>query len=215
MGTDEGLNCLGRKGLFTLSQNEGLGFGAAQGMAEVTPGIVWVGKPNDGLYRWDGRGFNRLFAAGLSPRDSRVTALLVAHNGFCWVATTNSLLLYKDPVAAADEVQTIQSAPKNIISLAEDQDGALWTGTRDGKIWQLREGRWLEPAGFSQTNPITAFVPQADGTLWIGTDGDGLYQLANGSFRHWTARTVCSATPSGHFISTGKARFGLEPPITA
>ncbi len=184
VGTDEGLNCLGRKGLFTLSQDEGLGFGAAQGMAEVTPGIVWVGKPNDGLYRWDGRGFNRLFAAGLSPRDSRVTALLVAHNGFCWVATTNSLLLYKDPVAAADEVQTIKSAPKNIISLAEDQDGALWTGTRDGKIWQLREGRWLEPAGFSQTNPVTAIVPQADGTLWIGTDGDGLYRLANGSFRH-------------------------------
>jgi ligand-binding sensor domain-containing protein/signal transduction histidine kinase len=184
VGTDEGLNCLGRKGLFTLSQGEGLGFGAAQGLAEVSPGIVWVGKPNDGLYRWDGRGFNRLFAAGLLPHDSRVTALLVTHNGFCWVATTNSLLLYKDPVAAADEVQAIRSVPKNIISLAEDRDGALWAGTRDGKIWQLREGQWLEPAGFSQSNAVTAIVPQADGAFWIGTDGDGLYRLANGSFRH-------------------------------
>src|SRR4029077_15737778 len=55
VGTDAGLNRLQRRNLFTLSQGEGLGFGAAQGLAEVTPGVVWVGKPNDGLYRWNGK----------------------------------------------------------------------------------------------------------------------------------------------------------------
>ena len=151
VGTDAGLNRLNRRSLFTLSQSEGLGFGAAQGLAEVAPGVVWVGKPSDGLYRWDGKSFSRLAAAGLSPHDSQITALLVTRDGFCWVATTNSLLLYKDPIAAADEVEAIKSAPPNIISLAEDREGALWTGTREGKIWQLHE---RQMAGAGEFPPV-------------------------------------------------------------
>ena len=183
-GTDGGLNRLRRKSLFALSQSEGLGIGAAQGLAEVTPGVIWVGKPNDGLYRWDGKSFNRLSTASLSPHDSQITALLVTRDGFCWVATTNHLLLYKDPIAAADEVQVIPSAKPNIISLAEDRNGALWTGTRDGKLWQLRENQWLSPANFSQTNAVVAIVPAADDSMWIGTAGGGLYRLANGHVDH-------------------------------
>jgi ligand-binding sensor domain-containing protein/signal transduction histidine kinase len=184
VGTDAGLNRLRRKILFALGQSEGLGFGAAQGLAEVSPGVVWVGKPNDGLYRWDGKSFSRLSAAGLSPHDSQITVLLVTRDGFCWVATTNSLLLYKDPIAAADEVKVIKSAPPYIISLAEDREGVLWAGTREGKMWQLHKNNWLEPANFSQTNAITAIVPEADGTIWVGTDGNGLYRFINGSFHH-------------------------------
>jgi ligand-binding sensor domain-containing protein/signal transduction histidine kinase len=184
VGTDAGLNRLRRKSLFTLSQSEGLGFGAAQGLAEVTPGVVWVGKPTDGLYRWDGKSFSRLSAAGLSPHDSQITALLVTRDGFCWVATTNSLLLYKDPIGAADEVKVIKPAKPNITSLAEDREGALWIGTRDGKIWQLYEDKWLGQTNFSQTNAITAIVPDTDGSMWVGTDGNGLYRLINGSFQH-------------------------------
>ena len=184
VGTDVGLNRLRRKSLFALGQSQGLGFGAAQGMAEVAPGIVWVGKPGDGLYRWDGKSFNRLFATGLSPHDSQVTALLVTRDGFCWVATTNSLLLYKDPIAAADEVSVIPSAPTNVISLAEDHDGALWLGTREGKIWRLQKAGWLAVTNLPVTNAITAIVPDTDGSIWFGTAGDGIYRLQNGSFHH-------------------------------
>ncbi len=184
VGTDAGLNRLRRRSLFTLSQSEGLGFGAAQGLAEVTPGVVWVGKPNDGLYRWNGKSFSRLSADGLAPHDSQITALLVTRDGFCWVATTNGLLLYKDPIAAADEVKVIKPATPNIISLAEDREGGLWMGTREGKIWQLREGHWLAQTNFSQTNAVTAIVSDKDGTIWVGTDGGGLYRAVNGHFHH-------------------------------
>ena len=184
VGTDTGLNYLHRKCLRTLSQSEGLGFGAAQGLAEVTPGVVWVAKPSGGLYRWDGKSFSRLSATGLSPHDSQITTLLVTHDGFCWVATTNSLLFYKDPIAAADELKVIESAPANIISLVEDREGALWTGTRDGKIWQLREDKWLQRTNFSQPDAITALVPDPDGSLWVGTDGYGIYRLTDGSCEH-------------------------------
>ena len=37
VGTDAGLNRLRRKNLFVFGQNEGLGYGAVQGLAEVAP----------------------------------------------------------------------------------------------------------------------------------------------------------------------------------
>jgi signal transduction histidine kinase/streptogramin lyase len=180
VGTDAGLNRLRRKTLVPLSQAEGLGFGAALGLAEVTPGVVWVGKANNGLYRWDGKSFNRLSAAGLSAHDSQITTLLVTHDGFCWVATTNSLLLYKDPVAAVDEGKLIKSAPPNINSLAEDREGGLWVGTREGKLWRLHEEKWLAQTNFSQTNAIASIVTEADGSMWLATEGSGLYRVGNG-----------------------------------
>jgi len=193
VGTEAGLNRLHRKNLFALGQSEGLGFGAAQGLAEVSPGVVWVAKPNDGLYRWDGKSFSRLSASGLSPHDLQLTALLVTHDGFCWVATTNNLLLYKDPIAAADEVTVIQPPEPNIISLAEDNQGTLWLGTRSGRILQLRANQWSSPVGFSQTNVITAIVCSADGSVWAGTDGGGLYQFTNGMIQHFGVREGLSS----------------------
>src|ERR1051325_10274334 len=103
VGTDAGLNRVESQVLFALGQNEGLGFGAVQGLAEVAPGIIWAVKNNDGLYRWDGRVFSRLNAVGLTARDFQINGLLSTADGACWVAGTNGVVQYKDPVAAPDE----------------------------------------------------------------------------------------------------------------
>ena len=185
VGTEAGLNRLHRNALTTLSQSEGLGVGATRSTAEVMPGIVWVSKANGGLYRWDGKSFSRLSAAGLSPHDSEITTLLVTRDGCCWVATTNNLLLYKDPIAAADEVRIVHSAKLNIMALAEDGEGTLWAGTRDGRIWRLREGSWLAQTNFSTRSSITGIVPTANDSAWVGTDGDGLFRVAEGNVEHF------------------------------
>jgi sugar lactone lactonase YvrE len=57
VGTGAGLTRLRRSNLLVFGQNEGLGYGPVQGLAEVAPGVIWAGKPNDGLYRWEGRNF--------------------------------------------------------------------------------------------------------------------------------------------------------------
>lgn len=184
LGTEAGLKRLQRKTLFALGQNEGLGFGAVQGLAEVAPGVIWAAKPNGSLYRWDGKDFRWLTIAGLPSHDSQVTTLLVTRDGRCWVATADVLMLYKDPLAAADEGRQIELSPAGIISLAEDREGALWAGTRDGQIWQLRAGEWFAGTNFLRTNSVTAIVPSPDGAIWFGTDGSGIYCVKNGHASH-------------------------------
>ncbi len=183
-GTDTGLNRLQRRSLFALGQSEGLGFGATESLVEPTPGVVWAGKPNDGIYRWDGKSFSRLSADGLSPHVLEVAAMLVTRDGFCWVATTDKLLLYKDPIAAADEVEEVEVAPKNITTLAEDGQGALWIGTHAGELSALFKNHLMVPRDFHQTNTISSLMADTDGSMWIGTDGNGLYHYANGNFQH-------------------------------
>lgn len=176
-GTDDGLNRLQHKCLFPLGQGEGLGFGPVQGLAQVSPGVVWAARAGDGIYRWDSRSFSRLRAAGLSAHNSQANSLLVSRDGACWVASDGGLLRYKDPIAAADEVSWFELPGENILSLAEDMDGSIWAGTRAGKLWQLREGRWIAQKSVSISNSITAILPTPNGVIWIGTEGRGLIRI--------------------------------------
>ena len=64
----------------------------------------------------------------------------------------------------------------NVLALAEDRDGGVWAGTREGQVWRLRQGDWLAQTNYSQSHPITAILQDREGALWIGTEGDGLYR---------------------------------------
>ncbi|NOS68565.1 MAG: histidine kinase [Verrucomicrobia bacterium] len=186
IGRDSGLSRLRRDQLFAIGQNEGLGFGAVQGLAEVTPGVVWAVKANDGLYRWDGRTFSRLTAAGLSPRDPKLGAMLVTRDGSCWVASTNGLLLFRDPQAVADESRLLELNGVSLTALAEGNDHSIWAGSRESDLWQLARGQWTRAAQFPSSNGITALVAEQDGSLWVGTDGSGLFRWNKSGRAHFS-----------------------------
>lgn len=185
VGTESGLSRLQRKEVFAFSQNEGLGYGAVRSLAEVAPGVIWAIKPNDGLYRWEGGTFNRLTAAGLSPRDPVLGAMLVARDRSCWIACRDGLLHFKDPQAVADESRLFALPNLTIISLAEDSKGNIWSGTREGQLWKLAAGKWSRQTDFSQSNAVAAILAGVDGSIWIGTDGSGLYRLRGESRVHF------------------------------
>lgn len=186
IGRDSGLSRLRQDQLSAIGQGEGLGFGAVHGLAEVAPGVVWAIKPNDGIYRWEGRAFNRLAAAGLTPRDPKLGALLVTRDGSCWVASTNGLLLFRDPQAAADEGRSLALPNVNITALAEGHDHSIWAGTRENVLWQLARGQWTKVATFTATNGVTALMPMVDGSIWVGTDGGGLFRWSNSGRDHFS-----------------------------
>ena len=184
VGTGAGLNRLRRSNLLVFGQNEGLGYGPVQGLAEIAPGVIWAGKSSDGLYRWEGRNFSRLTTAGLSRRYPEVIALLMARDGNCWVSGAHALWRFQDPKEAAGEVEMAAFAGLNVIALAEDRDGTVWAGTREGQVWRLLQGNWVAQPHFSQTRAVTAILPDTQGGLWIGTEGSGLYRFKDGARAH-------------------------------
>jgi ligand-binding sensor domain-containing protein/signal transduction histidine kinase len=192
VGTHGGLNRISPKKVSVLSHNEGLDYGAVQGLEEIRPGVIWAAQPN-GVYQWDGRMFRRLMLSGLSPQEPSAGALLAARDGSCWVAGVRGLLHFKNP-QAAEEGGELVLTNLSISALGQDLKGGVWAGTREGELWHFSDGKWQVQSNYPQGHAITAIASDADGTLWVGTEGDGLYRLDEG------ARVHCeklSGLPSG------------------
>lgn len=185
VGTDAGLNRLRRKTLSAFGQTEDdLGYGTVQGLAEVAPGVIWAGKPSDGLFRGEGRNFNRLMPTGFTRGTPQVNSLLTGNDGSCWVGCSQGLLHFKDPKTSANETEPLALAGLDVISLADDREGGVWAGTREGSLWRLQEKKWLAHSNPWHGRPITAIVQDTDGSTWIGTEGDGIYRLKSGMCEH-------------------------------
>ena len=188
VGTHEGLNRLRPKNLSVISYNEGLGKGAVQGLAEVSPGVIWASKSTEGLYVWDGRYFRALPAADLSPEDGAVGALLMARDGTCWMGGGRGLLQYKDLLAIESEPALRALTNLDVSALAQDAQGRLWVGTRQGELWWQENGQWLAQRKGPPIHAITAIVPGRDGSLWLGTSGDGLFSVEGSAGGRWNKR---------------------------
>jgi ligand-binding sensor domain-containing protein len=143
VGTHGGLNRLRPKNLSVIGYNEGLGKGAVQGLAEVSPGVIWASKSSEGLYLWDGRYFRSLPAAGLSPQFGAVGAMLMARDGSCWMGGARGLLQFKNVRAVESEPGLPALTNLDVTALGQDAQGRLWAGTRQGELWWQDNGQWL------------------------------------------------------------------------
>ena len=186
VGTGAGLNRLRRSNLSVMEANRGLGYGAVQGLAEVRPGVIWAGKPSDGLYCWQDNRFSRLSPAGLTRRYLEVSSLLMSQDGSCWLAGANGVLRFRDPQDPKIEPE-IYLPGLNVISLCEDSVGRIWAGTHEGGLYCAQGANWRAQTNFPQTHGITALVAEKSGALWIGTEGGGVYWFRRGVERHLDA----------------------------
>jgi ligand-binding sensor domain-containing protein/signal transduction histidine kinase len=184
VGTSAGLNRLRRSNLSVLGPAEGLGFGPVQGMAEVSPGIIWAGKPGDGIFRWNGRNFQRLESADWSRRFLQVNAILRSHDGSCWIGGARGLLHLTDVTEITNGAE-IFLEDLNILSLAEDRSGQVWAGTREGGLWRRAAAKWTQQTNFPENHAVTALLPDASGAIWVGTEGGGLYRYTDSIVAHY------------------------------
>lgn len=197
VGTHGGLNRICPKKMFVLTHNEGLDYGAVQGLAEVRPGMIWASQP-DGVYQWAGAAFRRLSLDQLSSQEPAISSLLADREGSCWIAGARGLLHFKNPLAAEKDGGEPALTNLRVSALAEDSKGGIWAGTREGTLEYFADGKWQTQISIPHGHPITAIAPDADGVLWVGTDGDGLYRIDSG------AHTQCERVNglSGGWIRT-------------
>ncbi|HWY78101.1 MAG TPA: two-component regulator propeller domain-containing protein, partial [Verrucomicrobiae bacterium] len=184
VATDAGLNQLRHKSIGAFAQGDGLDYGPVQGLAEIKPGVVWAAKP-DGLYRWEGQRFSRLTPAGLPHGDLQIRSLLLARDGSCWAGTSRGLFQFKNPGAAAPDVEKPLLSQADVLCLDEDKDGTIWAGTRAGEVWRCSNGAGVLETNFSQTHSITVLFHDRDGAIWLGTDGNGLLRIQNADRSHY------------------------------
>ena len=215
VGTGAGLNRLRRSNLSILGQNSGLGYGPVQGLTEVAPGVVWAGKPSDGLYTWEGARFSRLNSSDLTRRYPEVNSLLRARDGACWAGTAHALLRFKHPITAPDSSEPPALVGLNVTSLAEDPSGRVWAGTREGELWRLAGGNWSaqtryrsptpSPHSFRRRTDPSGSAPKAAG-----------YTGSRSPFWLTSAEPAdSSATWSGPCTSIPRARSGSAPRAAA
>jgi ligand-binding sensor domain-containing protein/signal transduction histidine kinase len=183
VGTQGGLNRMQPRNLFSFGQKEGLGYGAVQSLAEISPGTIWAGKTSDGLYVWEGENFRHFVTAGLSLAGPQVNSLLIAKDGTCWVAGARGLLHFKDPKTVLDNVELF--ADVHGTALAEDREGGIWVGTHEGEVWRRWRGKWMAEGNHWQTHPITVIGQDRDGCMWIGSEGGGLDRFKGAEHFHF------------------------------
>jgi ligand-binding sensor domain-containing protein/signal transduction histidine kinase len=196
VGTHGGLNRLHSRNLFAFGQKEGLGYGAVQSLAEIAPGVIWAGKRSDGLYVSEGGNFRHFSALGLSLAGPQVSSLLVAKDGSCWMAGSRGLLHFKDPRSGLNDAESLaeinrfrenmETWPRSArneaelfsdihaTALAEDREGAILVGTREGEVWRRWKENWMGESNYCQSHPITVIGQDREGAMWVGSDGGGL-----------------------------------------
>src|ERR1700722_2940570 len=79
-------------------------------------------------------------------------------------------------------------AQDNVYAVYQSRDGAVWAGTLNGGLSQLKDGHFTSYT----TDTVTAIAETSDGTMWFGTP-NGLNSFSPGS---WHAYTQQHGLPS-------------------
>ena len=214
VGTGAGLNRIRRRNLHAFAQDEGLGYGAVQGMAEVAPGLIWAGKPGDGLYRWDGRFFGRMAGLDLFGQPPGVIALLRARDSTCWVSGGLGLLHFTNTAALAPSSDPPALPGRNVSALAERTGRIALGGDSSGELWRLGLEGWV-PADRGSPNPTPSPRSRQKRTAPYGSARkEAVCPGCEGrSLSRWIGARGCSATWFAPSISRpmrpcGSARLG-------
>jgi signal transduction histidine kinase/ligand-binding sensor domain-containing protein len=147
----------GSKGYLVESwqTDRGLPQNTVTGIAQTRDGYLWI-STLDGMAKFDGTRF-KLFKAGNTPAlgSGRIRFLFAGRQGEFWLATQEGgVVLFKNGRFTPLSLPPAQEARSAVVQLAEDDSGALWLSTEDGRVGRrLPDGRYSlvsknwDPAG--------------------------------------------------------------------
>jgi len=165
-------------------------------IAQGRDGFLWLAT-GEGLYRFDGIGFERITPEGNAARDDFPTAVLVAKNGDVWTAfkASRRFAVYRKGVLRFLDGPR---APAWIMTIAEDARGAIWalSATFEADILRFQNGRWDRfdvSRGLPRDDGLS-MVLSRDGAVWVSTTAF-ISRLAPGATRFEMFRAVPNGNP--------------------
>ncbi len=191
IGTQDGLDRFDGYGFKVYEHDRAdrwsLSDNAIMTLAADVDGALWVGTQTGGLDRYDpvlDRFEHHVADAARSDAlaADHVTALLVDHGGRLWVASTGAKLQWLD--RSTDRFRNLPFGARrqmaDVRALAEQADGSVLIGTRDG-LWRcdgngndLRELRFDAAISLD----VQALTVAGSGEIWVSSSDAGLYSFS-------------------------------------
>ena len=114
--------------------------------------------------------------------DTAIRALQIGNNGTVWAAT-NVGGLYRRVADRFEKVAVAgDSRTGGTRAMFEDEDGALWIGTEDGRLLRGRDGQFEPYPGAQNLGAaVSAILRDRDNNLWVATTGAGAMRLGIGA----------------------------------
>lgn len=163
---------------------QGLPQNSVLAIIQSREGYLWIGT-QEGLVRFDGAQF-KVFDKANTPNMARsdVRSLLEARDGSIYAGIYGGGVLR----LRGEETRCYSAAKDHlagdfVLSLAEDESGAVWAGTETGlsRITEKGISTFHLPEHGMPSDFVSALCPDGAGALWVGTEG-GLCRYGDGSF---------------------------------
>jgi ligand-binding sensor domain-containing protein len=140
-------------------------------VAEDLNGQIWVGT-EAGLFCYD----SNLERKEITPLREQIRALLVDGHGVLWIGTTGrGLARYQN--GQYQFLRKIDGVASDFVNaIAEDREGSLWIGTRDG-VSQLTDAKFptLPAAEDRSVKDALAVGASRKGGVWVGSSAGVTY----------------------------------------
>lgn len=202
----------GRSSFRSYGTETGLGNLSVQALLQDREGYLWAGT-EDGLYRYDGREFQRFDLRQGLP-STLVTRLLQTGDGTLWVGTFSGLAR-KIPGGRFEGVGGQVGLPvEAVTALQVGSDGRLWVGQRSG-LQVGTEGRGFQLASGWPGGEATALSAEAGGRLWAAAwsgSGAGRAQVRSWDGRGWKEWSLPGLGPErvNEFARDGEGRLWVR-----
>ncbi|RTQ46784.1 hypothetical protein EJV47_20635 [Hymenobacter gummosus] len=166
-------------------------YGNVQCILQDKAGNVWFGTTQNGLYKYDGKSFNR-FLVNDGLNSNNIFALLEDKDGKIWIGTEAGLCLYDGKTFTEIKIPLPKNLPPNnnpchqshaVGGIIQAKSGKLWfvtadgVYTYDGKLFTLFPINEAINGFLTPNDKVERIFEDKAGNIWFGgRTNEGVYR---------------------------------------